>query len=283
VAATEFAAPPPGGYSPRPTPRRGPLPLPNALQLLPDLLAARTRAGHLFVGLDYDGTLTPIVSDPDAAHLPPATGRALARLAARPDTTVAILSGRALADVRRRVGVGGACYAGNHGLEIAGPGLERLHPDAAAARPLLREAAARLTRELVAIPGAQVEDKGATLSVHYRRVAPGAQAAVRDVALRIGQETPGVRCTEGKMVVELRPDVDWHKGSALRFLLAALPAGSGPAVYAGDDTTDEDAFRALAGESYGIRVAEQPGGTAARAWLASPAEVRSWLEGMAEG
>jgi trehalose 6-phosphate phosphatase len=249
---------------------------------VPDLRAARNRAGHLFVGLDYDGTLTPIVARPEDAHLPADAAAALQSLAARGDTTVAILSGRALADVRGRVPVAGAFYAGNHGLEIAGPGVERLHPDAAAATPAIRAAAETLARELAAIPGAQVEDKGVTLSVHYRRVAPPAQRAVRDLALGTGQASPGVRCTEGKMVVELRPDVEWHKGEALRFLRSAVPgAAAAPAVFAGDDTTDEDAFRALDGDNYGILVAEHPRVTTARAWLAGPAEVLAWLKALA--
>jgi len=260
------------------------LSLPHALELLPRLRADRDEAGHIFVGLDYDGTLTPIVSRPEAAHLPADALTALAALAGRSDTVVAVLSGRSLADVRARVPVAGAYYAGNHGLEIFGPGLERLHPGAAAALPALRAAAAELSRELATLTGAQVEDKGASLSVHYRNAAPEAQLAVRDVALRIGRGRPGIRCTEGKMVVELRPDVDWHKGAALRFIRAALPYGeSGPAVFIGDDRTDEDAFRELGGKSgYGIVVAEAPPpGTAARAWLRSSAEVVDWLNRLA--
>jgi len=259
------------------------LSLPHASRILPALLAARSLTGHLLLGLDYDGTLTPIVERPEAAHLPPAAAAALAGLAARPDTELAVLSGRALADVRARVGVAGIYYAGNHGLEIVGPGLERVHPGALATLPALREAASELGRALEAVAGVQIEEKGVSLSVHYRRVAAGDRTAVRERALRIGRARPGLRCTEGKMVVELRPEVAWHKGEALSFIRRALAHGeAGPVVFVGDDRTDEDAFRAVGDNGYGIVVAPvPPTGTAAKAFLASPLDVLSFIRQLA--
>jgi len=259
------------------------LSLPHASRILSLLLAARRRAGHLLLGLDYDGTLTPIVERPELAHLLPGVAAVLADAAARSDTRLAILRGRALADVQARVGVGGIYYAGNHGLEIAGPGLERLHPGAVAALPSLREAAAELSRELARVRGAQVEDKGVSVTVHYRRVAVPDRIAVRELALRVGWARPGIRCTEGKMVVELRPDVPWHKGEALSFIRRSLPDGdAGPVVFIGDDRTDEDAFRAVGDDGYGIVVAPvPPAGTAARAFLADPAEVVAFIRELA--
>ena len=203
----------------------------------------------------------------------------LFRLAERSDTTLAILSGRALADVRARVGVAGLYYAGNHGLEIAGPGLERVHPGAEAALSALRAAAGELERALADVPGALVEGKGVSLSVHYRGVAPDRRRAVRDVAWQAGRRHVGLRCTEGRMVVELRPDVAWDKGAALDFIRASLPHGEGgPALFVGDDRTDEDAFRALGENGWGVVVAPAPPpGTAARAYLHSPVEVIAFL------
>ena len=254
----------------------------HALDILPALRAARRRAGHLLAAVDYDGTLTPIVAHPAAARLAPAARDVIARLALRADTWVAVLSGRALADVQERLGLPGLYYAGNHGLEISGPGLEWVHPGARAALPALRAAAAELREELRTVAGAEVEDKGVSLSVHYRRVAPAARPGVRDVALRTGCGRAGVRCTEGKLAVELRPDVAWHKGEALRFIRGSLPGGEAcPALFLGDDRTDEDAFRVLAGEDCGVVVAaEPPAGTAAGAYLASPREVIAFLAGL---
>ena len=127
-----------------------------------------------------------------------------------------------------------------------------------------------------------IEDKGVTLSVHYRSVPVAEQGAVRDVALRTAAGEDELRATEGKCVVEVRPRVDWHKGAALRFIRESLPDPGAPALFIGDDVTDEDAFRALPADGWGIIVAERvERETAARAWLRSPAEVVEWLADLA--
>jgi trehalose 6-phosphate phosphatase len=263
-------------------------PLPHALELVPGWLDARARAGRIFVGLDFDGTLAPIVPHPDDAVLPEGMRAVLARLGARPDTLVAILSGRGLADVRARVDVPGLYFAGNHGLEIEGPGITRLDPVAAQARPELERIAVACRHELADVPGAIVEDKGASLSVHYRLVAErDARARVRETVRAIAAAHEGVRVQGGKMLVEVRPDVAWHKGAALTYLRRALSDGVDiPALFIGDDRTDEDAFRALGPNGWGIVVAEmlpaQPD-TAARAWLRDPAEVADLLGRLDEG
>ncbi|HSJ07432.1 MAG TPA: trehalose-phosphatase [Longimicrobiales bacterium] len=259
--------------------------LQDAMELLDGVRAARAAAGHLLVGLDFDGTLAPIVPLPQDAVLPPATRPVLERLAARPDTQVALVSGRGLADLVERVGMPGLFYAGNHGLEIEGPGVHRVHAEAAAARQRLSRLARRLHDEVGGVEGAIVEDKGLTLSVHYRRVAGEAGARrVRAAAHACCEGEAGLRVTDGKMVVEIRPDVDWHKGRALRFLRETLTAeyGDTPALFIGDDTTDEDAFRELGAGGWGILVGSPPpGGTAARAALATTGDVAAFLGGLA--
>lgn len=257
--------------------------LPHASSILKPVRAARAASGHLFVGLDYDGTLTGIVAQPEDAHLPEAARAVLERLAARPDTRLAILSGRSLEDVRERVGVDGAYYAGNHGLEIEGPGVHRTHPEAAATIPVMQRLAAALQRTVGQVPGVIVEEKGISLSVHYRAAAEEDHDKVRDLTFWIAGAEDRVRLTEGKRVVEVRPDVDWHKGTALRFLRGTLPDPDAPALFIGDDLTDEDAFRALPPEDWGIIVAQRvlrP--TAARAVLVSPEEVVAWLAALGD-
>lgn len=257
--------------------------LPHASGLLDGIRRARAHAGHLFVGLDYDGTLTGIVPRPEDAHLPEPARTVLERLVARPDTTLAFLSGRALTDVRERVDVAGAYYAGNHGLEIEGPGLHRVHPGAEHGALAMRRLADALARSFEPDPRVLVEDKGITLSVHYRSVPEAEQDAVRDVALQAAAGEPELRATEGKCVVEVRPRVDWHKGAALQFIRESLPDPGSPALFVGDDVTDEDAFRALPADGWGIIVAERlVRETAARAWLHSPEEVVAWLAELAE-
>lgn len=242
----------------------------------------RARAGAMLVALDFDGTLAPIVEHPAEAALPPATRRALARLAARTDTRVAIISGRALADVRAKVGMDGLHYAGNHGLEIDGPGVSRVHPIAGDAARALRGCLELLRAELDSIDGVIVEDKGLTLTVHYR-MAPDARARVERAAARCA-DMGTLRVTPGRMIVEVRPDIDWDKGRALSFLVdALLPSNAdAPVIFVGDDRTDEDAFRALAGRGDGILVGHPPrAGTAATFHLRSPEEMPSLLEALA--
>jgi len=159
-----------------------------------------------------------------------------------------------------------------------------VHEEAAAAEPRLAALADRLRVALGGVAGAQVEDKGLTLSVHYRRLADPDRAGHVVRAVRAAAATvPGVRLTEGKMVVEIRPDVDWDKGHAALFLVDALLADTpdAPAFFIGDDRTDEDAFAALAGRGPGILVADAPPGrTRASAWLRSPEEVLTFLRAL---
>lgn len=254
------------------------------MEIVDRLRALRAASGRLLLGLDFDGTLAPIVPRPEDAALPADTRQLLQRLAARTDTLVALISGRALHDLRERAGMDDVYYAGNHGLEIEGPAVHRIHDTAVAARERLGNLARRLTDSVGTIPGAIVEDKGLTLSVHYRLVTDPEQARhVRDATHEIAAQEDGLRITDGRKVVEIRPDVDWHKGRALRFLRETLTADcpDAPAVFIGDDRTDEDAFRELRGDDCGIVVGDAPVDTAARARLESTLHVVDFLRALA--
>jgi trehalose 6-phosphate phosphatase len=254
----------------------------NAMDRIGVLRAARGVAGSMLLGLDFDGTLAPIVPHPEGAGLLPASRAALITLAARRDTRIALVSGRALADLRQRVNLDGVYYAGNHGLEIDGPDVHRVHAEAEAARDSLAQLARALVKELSAIAGVVVEDKILTLSVHFRMVDDEAEservrAAVRACALTYN----GMRLTDGKKVVEIRPDVDWHKGRAFRFLRDTLENrfGRGPAIFIGDDRTDEDAFRELGEMDCSIVVGDPPQHESiAHARLRSPDDVAAFLQ-----
>jgi trehalose 6-phosphate phosphatase len=188
--------------------------------------------------LDVDGTLAPIVARPELARVPEKTRAELERLVAR-YRLVACVSGRAGGDAERLVGVPGIRYVGNHGLE--------LHPDAQ-----------RLTAQVASFRdgvGLDAEDKGLTLSYHYRE-ARDEEAARRELAeIAARAEAEGLVPRWGRKVLEIRPGIEADKGTAVRALLAE--AGVRRGLYAGDDTTDLDAFRGLAGaglEHY-VRVA----------------------------
>jgi trehalose 6-phosphate phosphatase len=160
--------------------------------------------------LDYDGTLAPIVEDPAAAQMTPAMQHALTLLAQHPRYQVGIISGRALADLRTRLGARGLYLVGNHGLEIDGPGIRYQHPDVWQLRPELDALVQAITGDLEAIPGAWVEDKGLTLSVHFRRVPTTRVPEVK--AHLVKRASPGIdagrlELRTGKAVLEIRPRV----------------------------------------------------------------------------
>jgi trehalose 6-phosphate phosphatase len=257
----------------------------DAMDRIDVLHAARAEAGSLLLGLDFDGTLAPIVPRPEHAALLPASRNALDRLAARGDTHIALVSGRSLDDLRRRVVLERVYYAGNHGLEIEGPDVHRVHEDAEAARGTLQTLVHDLERTLKPIEGVIVEDKGLTLSVHFRMVHDEAEEArVRESVHAVADDLTGIRLTDGKKVVEIRPDVDWHKGRAFRFLRDTLEErfGRAPAIFIGDDRTDEDAFRELGSTDCSIIVGDPPQHESiAQACLRSPDDVAKFLSRLA--
>jgi trehalose 6-phosphate phosphatase len=257
-----------------------------ARERVPAWADAWRRTGRLVLLLDFDGTLAPIVDRPEMAAMPEATRRALGRLMRMDGVEVAVVSGRGLADVRERAAIEGIAYAGNHGMEIHGPGVDRVHPQAAAARPALERAKAQLTAVVAQVPGGWVEDKELTLSIHFRQAPPERVPQLTQQVALVTAMTPGLRMTTGKQVLEVRPAVDWDKGKAVLFLLAQMKPPAGAAVlYLGDDRTDEDAFRALAegGVGEGVLISDHPSpGTAAAAHLRDPSEVAGLFDALAD-
>ncbi|BBZ10288.1 trehalose-phosphatase [Mycobacterium branderi] len=254
--------------------------LPDAAAAL-DLMASRQPA----VFFDFDGTLSEIVDDPASARLADGAADALTSLTAR--CPVAILSGRDLADVRRRIGLPGIWYAGSHGFELTGPDGEHHQNEAAAAAiPVLEQAAGQLRDQLHRITGVAVEHKRFGVAVHYRNAARDQVGAVTAAVRAAGQHT-GLRVTTGREVIELRPNVDWDKGRTLRWVLDHVrDVARDPVlpIYLGDDITDEDAFDAVHDDGIGIVVRHTEDGdraTAAHYALDSPARVVAFTEQLA--
>ena len=261
-----------------------------ALPVKPPLLE-RLSGSPLVLLLDLDGTLSPIASRPQSAVVPPETRRVLERLVKLPGVHLVLLSGRSAVDASRLVSIDGAWTVGNHGLEIAAPGMPATpRDDVAPFAERITAAAERIGEATSRFDGVTVEDKRWTLSVHYRlaerREVGELQAKVAAVA-----RSSGLRVTLGKEVIELRPPVSADKGTAsLEFAdrLGALQSGAS-LLCAGDDRTDEDAFVALRGLRPGfvtVRVRERAHDdsprTAAEFEVSDPDEFRRLLELIAE-
>ena len=204
----------------------------------------------LLLMLDVDGTLAPIVRDPALARVPDDTRRTIAALASRSDVVVALVSGRSAHDARRVVGVDGVWTVGNHGAEVLSPvGTMTVDPTVSRYAAQMSQAAAALAPAVDAVAGAILENKTWTLSVHYRNadasVVPQLRRAVEGIA---GQHH--LRMTDGKKLFEIRPPVRVDKGTAVARLASQLGAHGPEAslLFAGDDVTDEDAFRLLRAE-----------------------------------
>lgn len=222
---------------------------------------------------------------PDAARLGPAVRRTLRRLAANPRVGLAILSGRSLPDITRRVGLKGIIYGGCHGLEIEGPGLRFRHALAPSLRSRIGRAAAALERVTSRIAGAHLEWKGLALAVHYRGVGPSRLGTLHRWLKRVAAQV-GLSVLPGKKVWDLVPPGHRGKARAVRrirdHLKKRLRGKSLLTVYVGDDATDAEAFRALPGRGLGIQVGGARG--AAEYRLRGVREVHAllrWIAGTA--
>jgi len=258
--------------------------------------AARLDGTPLVILLDVDGTLAPIAPRPDAARVPPETRRIVAGLAALPGVSVVLVSGRAAADAQRMVGVPAAWTIGNHGFELLRPDGERItDPALAHVRPAIADAARELAAGLGELDGVLLEDKHWTLTVHFRQADPRVVPRVGALVHRAA-DARGLLVMEGKMVLEIRPPVEVHKGTAVLHLARQLGVwadaerggggggggGQGAVLYVGDDRTDEDAFRLLRERWPRAITARVSSGdaapTAAEFALSDPDAVRAFLE-----
>jgi len=227
------------------------------------------------------------VDRPEMANLAEDTRRSIRSLARQRRFTLGIISGRALVDLKDKVGISGIIYAGNHGLEIEGPGIRFVSPVAEELRPILRVMHYVLSRALSTIRGVLVENKGLSLSVHYRLADSHKSGEIEKIVRRVvgtAEASGKAKITPGKKVYEVRPAVNWDKGKAIKLLMKRYGKGGRRSglmpIYLGDDLTDEDGFRVI--EAYGNGISIFVGGptfdSAAHYFLKSPGEVAIFLE-----
>ncbi|OHE17147.1 MAG: trehalose-phosphatase [Syntrophobacterales bacterium GWC2_56_13] len=236
----------------------------------------------LYLFLDYDGTLSPIVRDSGKAVLSLRMRGRLEALSKAGRCRIAVISGRSLEDIRRRVGIAGFAYGGNHGLEVEGPEGKFRYPVPEKAMRALDDVRRTVERELSPVPGVFLEDKGLSLTVHFRRVKRGelliAAHAVSE-ATRLYRMRGEIVVRPGKEAFEIRPSVTWDKGKTVQWLLekSTIAGGEPPwPLYVGDDRTDEDAFREIRERGATVFVGA-PRQTEARYYLRNVGEVAEFL------
>ncbi|MEM8806910.1 MAG: trehalose-phosphatase [Cyanobacteria bacterium P01_G01_bin.38] len=256
--------------------------LPSALTDFP-ALQQRFKHHRLALFSDYDGTLTPIVRRPEAAQLSAEMRSHLSALAGQMPVT--IVSGRDLVDVQQMVQIDTIYYAGSHGFDMAGPDhLHQQQPLAQQAIPELDSAEEQL-RERLEVPGAWVERKRFAIAIHYREVVEQEIPQVETVVNEVLSQHALLRKSSGKKIFELQPDVPWDKGQAILWLLEKFKLASPETIpiYLGDDTTDEDAFKALKPNGLSIRIGAPNEPTAADYHLKDPNEVAQFFESLLSG
>ncbi|XP_017060482.2 trehalose-phosphate phosphatase [Drosophila ficusphila] len=211
--------------------------------------------------LDYDGTLAPIADNPAKTKMPVELEAIIHKLAQNPRVFLAVISGRGLKDVQKQVNIDGAIYAGNHGLEIEYPDGSRHDYE------LPKEIQKNYTdmvaelKQKVEKNGAWVEDKKVSLTYHYRDTPVELKDEQKQLASEICKKY-GFRANQAHEAIEAKPPVNWNKGEAALYILKQKFGDNWPqvinVVFAGDDTTDEDAMRALQGVGCSFRISADP-------------------------
>jgi len=250
----------------------------HALTQVDEIARHLTRQPHV-ICLDYDGTLTPIRPSPPEAVLGEDMRAAVVKLAQQ--SPVAIVTGRQLSDARQMVDID-VIYAASHGFELKFPHEPaQSYGPAEAYRGAIEDTADSAEQGASDISGVMIERKPFSTAVHFRQTAPEDMPKVSKLVAELQEQHPGLRVLRGKKVSEFQPHIDWDKGRAVALLAERLEVPLEGVLYIGDDTTDEDAFRTIAGKGVSILVNETDRETAAQYRLNDPEEVRVFLERLA--
>jgi len=253
-----------------------------------DKLKDRLNDKCILLFLDYDGTLAPIVETPDKAVISKEQKDLLDKLSTSSHCKVSIISGRALSDIKARVGLKDIIYVGNHGLEIEGPKIKFKSAVSLQYKHILNHIKDDLKFKLSTIKGVFIEDKELSLSVHYRLADRDQISKIKTIlheATIPYTVRDKIKVKLGKKVFEIRPALEWDKGKVVLWLLArwefSLKDKPILPIYIGDDVTDEDAFRALKNKGLSIFVGEK-GNSKAKYYLKDTEEVTELLRLIAD-
>ncbi len=242
--------------------------------------------GRIFLFLDFDGTLSPIVKNPSQAKLPKAAKEILKTLAKNKKIVLAIISGRSLADIQKRVGISKIAYAGSHGLEVFLSG-RRIVTNKLSRRfetQILKPVKENLAKALQPFKGVIFEDKGQILAIHYRKVSSIKVPKLKAIFNRVTESLLNkgkISLGQGKKVLELRPNLGFSKQDAVKIFEEKFKKKKRElTIFIGDDLTDEAIFKALKKPNLAIRVGKTKQ-SRAKYFLNNPAEVRKFLKTLA--
>lgn len=239
---------------------------------------------HLLIFCDYDGTLAPIAETPDGANISKKTKELLKNLSEISGCKIVIISGRTVKDLKNKIRLKNIIYAGNHGLEINGCGFRFKASVSKKYKSVLRTIKNDLVNGLSNINGVLLEDKGISLSVHYRMVnerdIPSVKTTINNAVLSY-EENEEIKVKQGKRVFEIMPPIEWDKGKAVLLVLkkqqSLLKKKYVFPIYFGDDSTDEDAFDVLRNKAVTVFVG-RPKLSKAGYYLRDTKEVAGILE-----
>ncbi|MFZ2455958.1 MAG: trehalose-phosphatase [Candidatus Altiarchaeia archaeon] len=246
----------------------------------PDVECRIKEAYSVFLFLDYDGTLTPIVERPDLAVLEDKTRDILRAISKVPGYRLCIISGRPLEDVKKLVGLDGICFVGNHGMEAECPDLKYVNPEALKCRDAIKEIHEKLLFETKEFKGVFVENKEISEALHYRMADEKDIPEIRKIFSRVVGpylSSGKIRTAKNKKTLEVLPDINWNKGKMVLKLLEERAGGDALAIYVGDDRTDEDAFQAVGKNGISVLVSERPKKSHAGYYLKDVNEVVRFL------
>lgn len=243
-----------------------------------DLSMLEDHCEGILLMLDFDGTLVPIIDDPVKCYLSSEVKQYLSMISRTKGFTVAVISGRSLSDIKKRVALRGLYYSGSHGLEISGPTINFVHADVYRIKPSIDKLRSLVEKEMRDTEGLIIEKKRFSFSCHYRMVKKGnVGKAIKKLLAFLSQTfaREDVTILRGKKVIEVIPRIPWNKGKAARLIINHLQNKPMP-VYAGDDTTDEFAFRALRNLGLTVRICRSDRSSASY-YLREQAEIVPFL------
>lgn len=242
----------------------------------------------MFLFLDCDGTLAPITDTPEKTVIPRETRILLDSLSHKSNRRIAIISGRNLADIKKRIGLKDIIYSGNHGFQIEGPRIKHEPAIPEGYKKILRRIKTNLENKLSGLKGVFVEDKKLSLALHFRLVdkqrLPFVKTAFYESIILYLVKNK-IKVSSGKKILEVRPPVNWDKGRVVLWLLARKQFIQGEKeafpIYVGDDMTDEDAFKALGRKGLTVFVGKS-GSSNAAYYVKNTKEVINFLRLIAD-